>query len=75
MKRTSRKGLTDENTYEEETVGLDSIELSLGAKGEYRWTIKVYGAADTVPGYEMMCARVEDIDARLRRQFPSPDKA
>ena len=72
MKRISRTGPTPENTFEEVVEGLDSIELTLGAKGEYRWVVKVYGSADSGTDTAALIGRVADLDALLRLRYGTP---
>ncbi len=46
----------------------ESVELTRGAKGVYRWTIKVY-AGDGIG----IASRVALIDSKLRELFGQPD--
>ena len=48
------------------TETLDSVELTLGAKGEYRHTIKVYFDSAT---QDAALARMDALDARLRDKY------
>ena len=46
---------------------LDSVELTRNAKGDYQWSIKLYG--DTIQPDGNVMIKLERIDRQLRESF------
>lgn len=57
---------------EEETAALNSVEITLSAKGEYHWNIKRYFRPDQ--DWQGQVAEIADIDAELKATFRPPQE-
>lgn len=74
--RVTRHEERADGYVEEETAALNSVEITLSAKGDYHWNVKRYYRPDQ--DWQGQVAEIADIDAELRRRFtsaPEPEEA